>query len=71
MYSISTARQCLNRRIGTQGQLEKEVKAWVKARNAAKVKFKWHFTVNDARDKFKDKYPLEQMRQKQQKEISK
>ena len=61
------ARQCLSRRIGTQEQLEKEVEVWVKARNAAKVKIIWQFGIEDARDKFKNKYPLKQMRQKQQK----
>jgi hypothetical protein len=44
--------QCLKRRIGTQAKLETEVKAWVKARNKAKVKIKWQFTVNDARETF-------------------
>ena len=63
------ARQCLNRRIGTQEHLEKEVEAWVEARNAAKVKITWQFSIEDAREKFKNKYPLEQMRQKQQKEV--
>jgi len=60
------ARQCLNRRIGTQEKLEKEVEAWVKARNKAEVKIKWQFSIKDARDKFHSKYPLEQLRQKQQ-----
>jgi hypothetical protein len=62
------ARQCLKRRIGTQEKLEIEVKAWVKARNKAKVKIKWQFTVNDARETFKNKYPLEQRRLQRRKE---
>jgi DDE superfamily endonuclease len=61
------ARQCLNRRIGTQERLESEVKVWVQARNKAEVKIKWQFSIADARDKFKNKYPLEQLRQKKQK----
>jgi hypothetical protein len=64
------ARQCLKRRIGTQEKLETEVKAWVKARIKAQVKIKWQFSIKDARDKFHGKYPLEQLRQKQQKEMS-
>ena len=64
------ARQCLSRRIGTQEKLESEVKVWVKERNKAEVKIKWQFSIADARDKFKNKYPLEQLRQKKQKKIS-
>jgi DDE superfamily endonuclease len=63
------ARQCLNRRIGTQEKLESEVKVWVAARNKAEVKIKWQFSIADARDKFKNKYPLEQLRQKKHKKI--
>jgi hypothetical protein len=64
------ARQCLKRRIGTQDKLEIEVKAWVKARNKAKVKINWQFSIKDAREKFKNKYPLEQLRLQRQKNKS-
>jgi hypothetical protein len=47
---LPSTSQNLKRRIGTREKLETEVKAWVKARNKAKVKIKWQFTVNDARD---------------------
>lgn len=53
------SRQCLNRRIGSQERLETEVLAWVKARNKAKVKITWQFSIQAARGKFKNHYPLE------------
>jgi len=51
------ARQCLNRRIGSQDILEREVLAWAEERNQKQAKVHWQFTVDKARDKFKRSYP--------------
>jgi DDE superfamily endonuclease len=50
------ARQCLNRRIPSQPLLEKEALAWAKARNKAKVKISWQFSLQVARDKLQRHY---------------
>jgi hypothetical protein len=50
-------RQCLNRRIGDDVTLGKEIAAWEAARNAAHVKANWQFTTTDARTKLKRLYP--------------
>ena len=50
------SRQCLNRRIPTQAQLEKEVLAWVASRNQAGVKIKWQFTVDQCRQTLNKQY---------------
>ena len=52
------SRQCLKRRIPSMEFLEREVNAWVKARNKARVMVKWQFSVELARVKFSAKYPL-------------
>jgi DDE superfamily endonuclease len=52
------SRQCLNRRIGRMAELEREVKAWVRARNKACVKVDWQFSIGLAREKFAAKYPM-------------
>jgi hypothetical protein len=52
------SRQCLNRRIGRMAELEREVKAWVRARNKACVKVDWQFSIGLAREKFAAKYPV-------------
>lgn len=44
------ARQCLNRRIPSQSQLEAEVLAWSTERNQRSVKITWQFTVDQARE---------------------
>ena len=49
-------RQCCDRRIADQNVLEREVKAWVAARNEKAVKLEWGFTTNDARGKLKRHY---------------
>jgi len=49
--------QCLDRRIGSAQQLENEVAAWEKTRNAAQSKIQWRFTCRDARCKMKRLYP--------------
>jgi len=50
------SRQCLDRRIGSQQQLEAEALAWEATRNAAAVKVNWSFTTEKARDKLKNRY---------------
>ena len=52
------SRQCLNRRIGNMAGLEREVKAWVRARNKARVTVDWQFSIKLAREKFAARYPL-------------
>jgi hypothetical protein len=51
------ARQCLNRRLGDRGPMEREVAAWATARNAAGSGIDWRFTTADARIKLKRLYP--------------
>lgn len=50
------ARQCLNRRIPSQALLQKEVLAWAMARNKARVKVTWQFSIQVARDKLHRHY---------------
>lgn len=50
------SRQCLNRRIATMEQLEKEMMPWIKERNEKQVKIHWSFTAKDARDKLASQY---------------
>jgi len=52
------SRQCLDRRIGTQKLLVREVTAWVNARNASGATVHWQFTTADARIKLKRLYPV-------------
>jgi recombinational DNA repair ATPase RecF len=51
------SRQCLNRRIGHIEILAQEVKAWVAERNQKQIKVHWQFTIDNAREKFKNHYP--------------
>jgi hypothetical protein len=51
------SRQCLNRRIGDQDVLEREVLAWAETRNQKQVTVHWQFTVEQARIKFGRFYP--------------
>ena len=51
------AMQCLDRRIPTQGDLEREVQAWQDDRNQATKGVDWHFSTNDARIKLRRLYP--------------
>jgi transposase len=54
---ISVAgRQCLNRRIGSEAALRREVEAWADARNRRRVRIDWRFTVEDAQVKFPELY---------------
>jgi transposase len=50
-------RQCLDRRIATKEELEREVEAWTRARNAAKARIQWMFTTEKARAKMGYAYP--------------
>jgi hypothetical protein len=50
------ARLCLNRRIPSQAELEKEVVAIVKERNEKQVKIDWQFSIEKARKKLNRQY---------------
>jgi len=49
-------RQCLDRRIGTQATLVREVAAWEATHNADPAPVDWRFTIRDARIKLKRLY---------------
>lgn len=49
--------QCLDRRIPDEMTLTTEIIAWEQRRNATKAKIHWSFTVDDARNVFKEHYP--------------
>ena len=51
------ARQCINRRIGTQQILAEEVAFWCKERNQWGAAVNWQFTTQEARIKLKKLYP--------------
>jgi len=51
------ARQCLNRRLADRATTEREVAAWVAARNTVGAAVDWRFTTADARTKLKRLYP--------------
>jgi len=53
-------RQCLDRRLADQATVEREVAAWVAARNAANATIDWRFTAADARIKLTRLYPAVQ-----------
>ena len=44
-------------RVGSREELEKQVEAYQRTRNAKQVKIDWHFTTADARVKLKRLYP--------------
>ncbi len=50
-------RQCLDRRLGNRATMEREVAAWVAARNSASSSIDWQFTTSDARITLKRLYP--------------
>ncbi len=52
----AVARQCLDRRIPTIEQLEKEVLALIKERNDKKIKINWQFSIESARNKLNRHY---------------
>lgn len=49
--------QCLDRRIPSIEELNRQLSAWESARNSAKRYVDWHFTTLQARDKLKWLYP--------------
>jgi hypothetical protein len=49
--------QCLDRRIGDAGTLDRELAAWQRRRNDEAGKVKWQFTTADARVKLRRLYP--------------
>ena len=51
--------QCLDRRIETRAQLEAEIAAWERDRNAAGARISWMFTTEKARAKMGQAYPPE------------
>ena len=51
------AKQCLDRRIPAQPELEREVLAWTQQRNQKPATIAWQFTPELARQKFKRFYP--------------
>jgi len=51
------SRQCLDRRIGDEETLEREVKKLAEERNAACARIEWRFTTEDARRKLHRLYP--------------
>jgi transposase len=50
------ARQCLNRRIATQAQVQKEVLTWAAERNQRSVTITWQFTISQARETLNSQY---------------
>jgi len=50
-------RQCLDRRLGSQGLMAEEVAAWEDKRNALKARIHWTFTLAAARRKLRKLYP--------------
>jgi hypothetical protein len=50
-------KQCLARRLPHEWSLITELVAWEEVRNAKKAKIRWNFTVDDARNVFKEHYP--------------
>jgi hypothetical protein len=50
------ARLCLNRRIPTQAELEREVLALIAKRNEKRIKINWQFSIQTARTKFGSHY---------------
>ena len=51
------SKQCLARRLPTEWNLTTEIIAWEQARNQKKATIRWNFTVDDARQVFKEYYP--------------
>jgi hypothetical protein len=59
------AKQCLNRRIPSQKQLEEEILAIVKERNDKQIKIDWQFSIQKARNKLNRQYQsLNELHQK-------
>jgi hypothetical protein len=54
------AGQCLDRRLGSEEELQEEVGAWEVERNERQVGVNWRFTTADARIKLRRLYPATQ-----------
>jgi DDE superfamily endonuclease len=54
------AGQCLDRRIESREELERQVAAWEEERNERQVGVRWRFTTADARIKLRHLYPAVQ-----------
>lgn len=52
----AVARACLNKRIPTKEQLEKQVLKYVKEREQKQIKVSWQFSITDARKKLNRHY---------------
>lgn len=52
------SRQCLSRRIGTLNELRSEVQAWEASRNTEQVHVQWRFSIDQARIKLRNVYPV-------------
>ncbi len=50
-------RQCLDRRIGSEAELDSQCAAWERDRNADGCPVSWRFTTEDARIKLRHLYP--------------
>ena len=50
------SRQCLNRRIPTIAQLEREILTLIAERNSEKIKINWQFSIQSARTKLNSHY---------------
>lgn len=51
------ARQCLDRRLGSEAEVDAECAAWERDRNTEGSRVIWRFTTEDARVKLKHLYP--------------
>lgn len=51
------SKQCLSRRIPSEWILTTEIINWEESRNEKKAKICWNFTVDEARNVFKEHYP--------------
>ncbi|HEX8350727.1 MAG TPA: transposase, partial [Hymenobacter sp.] len=51
------ARQCLQERMESQQNVERQVQAWQNRRNHTATRVNWHFTTKDARAKLRRLYP--------------
>ena len=51
------ARQCLDRRIGSEAEVDAECATWERDRNAEGSRVVWRFTTEDARVKLRHLYP--------------
>jgi transposase len=49
-------RQCLDRRIASTEELDKELQAWVQQRNENHITIHWSFAIKDAREKMHTHY---------------